>query len=57
MFLCYQEDTEFTMDVQFQLNRVPYCEWHHAIDKIADFKVIFPETYLEPNIPWTPQRY
>lgn len=51
-----KEDTEFTMDVQFQLNRVPYCEWHHAIDKIADFKVIFPETYLEPNIPWTPQR-
>ncbi|RZF36020.1 hypothetical protein LSTR_LSTR005836 [Laodelphax striatellus] len=49
-------DTEFSMDVQFQLNRVPYCEWHLAIDKIADFRVIFPETYLEPNIPWTPQR-
>ncbi|XP_075224399.1 helicase with zinc finger isoform X2 [Lycorma delicatula] len=51
-----KSDSEFTMDVQFQLNRVPYCEWHHAIDKIADFKIIFPETYLEPTIPWTPQR-
>lgn len=51
-----QADTDFSMDVQFQLNRVPYCEWHHAIDKIADFRVVFPETYLEPSIPWTPQR-
>ncbi|KAG8254715.1 hypothetical protein J6590_005274 [Homalodisca vitripennis] len=50
-----KNDTEFTMDVQFQLNRVPYCEWHHAIDKIADFRVIFPETFMEPSIPWSPQ--
>ncbi|XP_066992775.2 probable helicase with zinc finger domain isoform X2 [Anabrus simplex] len=49
-------DTDFLAEVQFQLNRIPYCEWHYAIDKIADFRVIFPETYLEPSIPWTPQR-
>jgi hypothetical protein len=49
-------DTDFIAEVQFQLNRVPYCEWHYAIDKIADFRVIFPDTYLEPSIPWTPQR-
>uniref|UniRef100_A0A1B6CI26 C3H1-type domain-containing protein n=1 Tax=Clastoptera arizonana TaxID=38151 RepID=A0A1B6CI26_9HEMI len=54
--LSLKTDTDFSMDVQFQLNRVPYCEWHHAIDKIADFRIIFPETYLEPNIPWSPQR-
>lgn len=49
-------DTDFIAEVQFQLNRIPYCEWHYAIDKIADFRVIFPDTYLEPSIPWTPQR-
>ncbi|XP_014248250.1 probable helicase with zinc finger domain isoform X2 [Cimex lectularius] len=49
-------DTKVLMDVQFQLNRVPYCEWHQAIDKIADFRIIFPETYVEPTIPWSPQR-
>lgn len=49
-------DTDFMAEVQFQLNRIPYCEWHYAIDKIADFKLIFPDTYVEPNIPWTPQR-
>ncbi|XP_059608674.1 probable helicase with zinc finger domain [Phlebotomus argentipes] len=49
-------DTEFSADVQFQLNRLTYCEWHQAIDKIADFKIIFPETILEPSIPWTPKK-
>jgi len=51
-----KSETEFIAEVQFQLNRIPYCEWHYAIDKIADFRVVFPDTYLEPSIPWTPQR-
>ncbi|XP_063235527.1 probable helicase with zinc finger domain [Bacillus rossius redtenbacheri] len=51
-----EPDTDFVAEVQFQLNRIPYCEWHYAIDKIADFRVVFPDTYLEPSIPWTPQR-
>ncbi|CAH1397953.1 unnamed protein product [Nezara viridula] len=49
-------ETKVLLDVQFQLNRVPYCEWHQAIDKIADFRMIFPDTYVEPTIPWSPQR-
>lgn len=49
-------DTDFQADIQFQLNRLSYCEWHHAIDKIADFKIIFPETFFEPSIPWTPRK-
>lgn len=49
-------NTDFLADIQFQLNRLTYCEWHHAIDKIADYRVIFPETFLEPSIPWTPKK-
>lgn len=49
-------DTDFHADVQFQLNRLSYCEWHHAVDKISDYKIIFPETILEPSIPWTPRK-
>lgn len=49
-------DTEIHVDIQFQLNRLPYCEWHHAVDKITDFKIIFPATEIEPNIPWTPKK-
>lgn len=49
-------NTEFSADIQFQLNRLTYCEWHHAIDKIADYRIIFPETFLEPSIPWTPKK-
>lgn len=49
-------DTDFTVDIQFQLNRLSYCEWHNAVDKITDFRIIFPDTFIEPNIPWTPKK-
>lgn len=49
-------DMEFSADIQFQLNRLSYCEWHQAVDKIADFRIIFPEISLEPSIPWTPKK-
>lgn len=49
-------NTDFVSDIQFQLNRLTYCEWHHAIDKIVDYRMIFPETFLEPSIPWTPKK-
>lgn len=51
-----KSDHEFSADIQFQLNRLSYCEWHRAIDKIADFRLIFPETMLPPAIPWTPKK-
>ncbi|EFA00306.1 probable helicase with zinc finger domain [Tribolium castaneum] len=49
-------DTDLEVQIQFQLNRVPYCEWHYTIDKIRNYKLIFPEIYVEPNIPWSPSR-
>ncbi|KAJ8936128.1 hypothetical protein NQ318_022210 [Aromia moschata] len=49
-------DSSLQVEIQFQLNRIPYCEWHYTLDKMANFKMIFPETYLEPNIPWSPSR-
>lgn len=45
------------MDIQFQVNRVPYCEWHLAIDKITDLRILFPEISDKPNIPWSPARH
>ncbi|KAL7735007.1 hypothetical protein ACLKA6_011271 [Drosophila palustris] len=51
-----QADTDLDVDIQFQLNRMPYCEWHNAVDKITDFRLIFPATELEPSIPWTPKK-
>lgn len=49
-------DTSFKVQVQFQLNRIPYCEWHYAVDRMNDLKLIFPDTYVEPLIPWSPQK-
>ncbi|CAH1119647.1 unnamed protein product [Phaedon cochleariae] len=54
MRLTQESATE--VEIQFQLNRIPYCEWHYTLDKMANFKMIFPETYLEPSIPWSPSR-
>ncbi|CAH1973165.1 unnamed protein product [Acanthoscelides obtectus] len=49
-------DSGLQVEIQFQLNRIPYCEWHYTLDKMTSFKMIFPETYLEPSIPWSPSR-
>ncbi|KAJ8919966.1 hypothetical protein NQ315_006495 [Exocentrus adspersus] len=49
-------DSEVEVQIQFQLNRIPYCEWHYTLDKMPNFRLIFPETYLEPTIPWSPGR-
>lgn len=49
-------DSDIEVQIQFQLNRLPYCEWHYTLDKMANFKMIFPDTYLEPVIPWSPSR-
>jgi hypothetical protein len=51
-----KNDDEIKVDIQFQPNRLTYCEWHLAVDKIVDFKIIFPETYIDPDIPWNPKR-
>lgn len=51
-------DTDFSADIQFQLNRLTYCEWHYAIDRISDYRLIFPDTSIEPNISWSsPQQW
>lgn len=49
-------ETDYVCDIQFQPSRLSYAEWHQAIDKIADFKIIFPETVADASIPWTPTR-
>ncbi|CAH0546095.1 unnamed protein product [Brassicogethes aeneus] len=49
-------DYDFEAHIQFQLNRVPYCIWHYVLDKMSNFRSIFPETFVEPTIPWSPSR-
>lgn len=51
-----KHEDEIKLDIQFQPNRLTYCEWHMAVDKIADYKIIFPDTKIGPDIPWNPKR-
>lgn len=52
-----KHEDEVKLDIQFQPNRLTYCEWHMAVDKIADYKIIFPDTMIGPDpIPWNPKR-
>ncbi|CAH1794723.1 unnamed protein product [Owenia fusiformis] len=51
-----QTDTEFTTQVQFQLNRMPICEMHYAIGRLPDSTYVFPDVQVIPKIPWTPNR-
>lgn len=51
-----KHEDEVKLDIQFQPNRLTYCEWHMAVDKIADYKILFPEQHLNVDIPWNPKR-
>lgn len=51
-----KQDTEVKVDIQFKLNRLSFCEWHRAVDKVADYRLIFPDTLAPPAIPWTPKK-
>ncbi len=45
------------VELQFQLNRLPLCEMHYALDRIRDNSILFPDASLTPTIPWSPNRY
>ncbi|XP_047469239.1 probable helicase with zinc finger domain [Penaeus chinensis] len=47
-------DEEVTVEVQFQLNRLPLCEMHSALDRLPSLDIVFPDITLEPTIPWSP---
>lgn len=51
-----KHEDEVKLDIQFQPNRLTYCEWHMAVDKIADYKILFPDHHLNVDIPWNPKR-
>ncbi|KAA0705294.1 Zinc finger domain [Triplophysa tibetana] len=47
-------DQEMQVELQFQLNRLPLCEMHYALDRIRDNSILFPDVSLTPTIPWSP---
>uniref|UniRef100_A0A673KMW3 C3H1-type domain-containing protein n=1 Tax=Sinocyclocheilus rhinocerous TaxID=307959 RepID=A0A673KMW3_9TELE len=49
-------DQELQVELQFQLNRLPLCEMHYALDRIRDNGILFPDVSLTPTIPWSPNR-
>ena len=46
------QDVKF--EVQFQLNRLPICEMHYAVDQLPDLNLVYPEVRSKLAIPWTP---
>ncbi|XP_029140164.1 probable helicase with zinc finger domain [Protobothrops mucrosquamatus] len=49
-------DCEMQVELQFQLNRLPLCEMHYALDRIKDNGILFPDVSMTPTIPWSPNR-
>ncbi|XP_034938306.1 probable helicase with zinc finger domain [Chelonus insularis] len=43
-------DTVVKMHVQFVLNRMPFCEWHRAVDCLPDERLVFPEPNFQLNM-------
>ncbi|KAM9296423.1 putative helicase with zinc finger domain [Gastrophryne carolinensis] len=51
-----RSDREMQVELQFQLNRLPLCEMHYALDRIRDNGILFPDLSSTPPIPWSPTR-
>ncbi|XP_044529899.1 probable helicase with zinc finger domain isoform X2 [Gracilinanus agilis] len=49
-------DCEMQVELQFQLNRLPLCEMHYALERIRDNGILFPDVSMTPTIPWSPNR-
>ncbi len=49
-----KEDGELEVEIQFQLNRVPLCESHYAVDKVPDLALVHPDMSRKFKIPWSP---
>ena len=52
-----KDGDDFPVEVQFQLNRLPLCEMHLAIDKLPDMNLIYPDMSRQVQIPWTPGKH
>jgi hypothetical protein len=50
-------ETNVKMQVQFVMNRTPFCEWRRAIDALPDTKLVFPEACIDRplNFEWSPK--
>ncbi|CAL1275056.1 unnamed protein product [Larinioides sclopetarius] len=45
-----KSDQEFVAEVQFQLNRLPLCEMHFAVDRLHPPSLVFPDVTLRPQL-------
>ena len=64
--LALKPDSRFPAWIQFQLNRLPICEMHHALDKVGTFSrftegrnslnLVFSEAGRHVGVPWSPSR-
>ena len=51
-----KDDEEVTLMIQFQLNRLPLCEMHLAVDKLKIDELVFPDLNNTAHIPWAKNR-
>ncbi|CAL4068186.1 unnamed protein product, partial [Meganyctiphanes norvegica] len=54
--LQFCDDEEVVVEVQFQLNRLPLCELHQAVDLLPTLDIVFPNLTAQTPIPWSPQK-
>lgn len=44
-------DEDFSAQIQFQLNRLPKCEMHAAVDALSTLSIVFPDLKNIPKLP------
>jgi hypothetical protein len=43
-------DVNYTMEIQFQMNRLTFCQMHLAVDKLNSVDLLFPKPIAPKNV-------
>ncbi|NXD13255.1 HELZ2 Helicase, partial [Nothocercus nigrocapillus] len=52
--LDFKPDTSHNVEIQFQIDRLLFRQWHHAIDHLLDERLVLPDV-ADCSIPYSPE--
>ncbi|XP_025971845.2 3'-5' exoribonuclease HELZ2 [Dromaius novaehollandiae] len=52
--LNFKPNTSYNVEIQFQIDRLLFRQWHHAVDRLLDEKLVLPDV-ASCSIPYSPE--
>ncbi|KGL76775.1 Helicase with zinc finger domain 2, partial [Tinamus guttatus] len=52
--LDFKPDTSHNVEIQFQIDRLLFRQWHHAVDRLLDERLVLPDV-ADCSVPYSPE--